>query len=97
MSQVCLKCQKKYNCKKSSNVENYSLRPGCSEFIEELDLNTKLVLIRLFSEIEGCLDNRSISHLAPGEIYSNHIFEGELEEDIANLRKKYLGDYMINI
>lgn len=93
MNETCKTCDNRITCQKAEHVENYSMRPGCSDYSREtLNMNTTLTLIRLFTEIGCCLDNRSISHLAPGEIYSTRIFEGELEEDIANLRKKYLGE-----
>ena len=93
MNESCKTCDNRTTCQKAKHVENYSFRSGCSDYSKEtLDINTTLTLIRLFTEIECCLDNRSISHLAPGEVCSTHVFEGELEQDIANLRKKYLGE-----
>ena len=46
----------------------------------------------IFEEIEEILDRHSISHLKVGEIYGEHYYDGAMQFDIAELKKKYTED-----
>lgn len=93
--QNCNDCGLQNTCEKATHIENYRLRStcnGCVEFRESLSLETKIILARVFREIEECLDNRSCTFHSYNRIEPEHLYEGYLEEDIRNLRHYYLGD-----
>jgi hypothetical protein len=46
----------------------------------------------IFAEIEEILDRHSISYLKVGEICGEHYYDGVMQFDIAELKKKYIGE-----
>ena len=81
--------QYEYIEKAKTLTEFRAQRKAVIQRLGELEDKASEVAEEIFEEIENILDRHSIAYLKVGQICGEHYYDGVMQFDIAELKKKY--------